>query len=250
MGLICDRRRDNRRTDRMSTRLPSSPSRQVLSAWHLRVKERPSHTPQHRSHHPYNSGTSHSLAMFSSKLTRAAHRATTLTNAAPAPAPWTASQCFATSTQRRPHQRRQSSSKASCPPDSSSKPAPAAKAAENTAQAADAEKTPRRASRIKRTQVEKSVKGKEEANQFAGLPTVPDTKHVGEKGTLYRVFCIASHTDILSRLLAFRILQSTPPTLFVQPDPPACVGRDLQQHFRVKNAAGCLGKRKLGGKAT
>jgi hypothetical protein len=127
--------------------------------------------------------------MFSSKLTRAAHRATTLTNAAPAPAPWTASQCFATSTQRRPHQRRQSSSKASCPPDSS-KPAPAA---ENTAQASEAEKTPRRASRIKRTQVEKSAKGKEEANQFAGLPTVPDTKHVGEKGTLwlYGLFCVA-----------------------------------------------------------
>jgi len=130
-----------------------------------------------------NSGTSHSLAMFSSKLTRAAHRATTLTNAAPAPAPWTASQCFATSTtQRRPHQRRQSSSKANCPPDSSSKPAPATKAAETTAQASEAEKTPRRASRVKRTQVEKSVKGKEEANQFAGLPTVPDTRHVGEKG--------------------------------------------------------------------
>lgn len=167
-------------------------------------------------HHPYHSGTSHSLAMFSSKLTRAAHRATTLTNAAPAPAPWTASQCFATSTQRRPHQRRQSSSKASCPPDSSSsKPAPAAKAAENTAQASEAEKTPRRASRIKRTQVEKSVKGKEEADQFAGLPTVPDTKHVGEKGTLYEVLCIAFRTDVSSRLLAFRILQSTSPTFFV-----------------------------------
>lgn len=35
---------------------------------------------------------------------------------------------------------------------------------------------------MKRTQVEKGAKGKEEANQFAGLPTVPDTRHVGEKG--------------------------------------------------------------------
>lgn len=133
--------------------------------------------------------------MFSSKLTRAAHRATAITNASPSPAQRTASQCFATATQqRRPHQRRQSSSKASCPPDSSSKPAPAAKAAESaetTAHASAEEKTPKRTSRMKRTQVEKSSKGKEEANQFAGLPAVPDTRHVGEKGmgisTRYKV---------------------------------------------------------------
>lgn len=118
--------------------------------------------------------------MFSSKLTRVATRANHVTTAAPAPAQWTASQCFATTTQRRPHQRRQSSSKASCPPDSSSKPAPAAE--ETNTRASQAEKTPRRASRIKRTQVDKSAKSKEEANQFAGLPAVPDTKNVGEKG--------------------------------------------------------------------
>lgn len=124
--------------------------------------------------------------MFSSKLTRAAHRATAITGASPSPAQRTASQCFATATQqRRPHQRRQSSSKASCPPDSSNKPSPAAKAAEsadNNAHASAAEKTPKRTSRMKRTQVEKSAKGKEEANQFAGLPSVPDTRHVAEKG--------------------------------------------------------------------
>jgi hypothetical protein len=133
--------------------------------------------------HPYTLRTSRLSAMFSSKLTRAANRATNITTAAPAPAQWTAAQCFATTTtQRRPHQRRQSSSKASCPPDSNSKPAPAAKAAENNTQASDVEKTPKRASRIKRTQLEKTAKGKEEASQFAGLPTVPDTRHVVEKG--------------------------------------------------------------------
>jgi hypothetical protein len=133
--------------------------------------------------HPYTLRTSRLFAMFSSKLTRAVNRATNITTAAPAPAQWTAAQCFATTTtQRRPHQRRQSSSKASCPPDSNSKPAPAAKAAENTTQASDVEKTPKRASRIKRTQLEKTAKGKEEASQFAGLPTVPDTRHVVEKG--------------------------------------------------------------------
>lgn len=134
-----------------------------------------------RLHHRYTSRTSQSHAMFSSKLTlRAAQHATNITHAAPAQR--TAQQCFATATtQRRPHQRRQSSSKASCPPDSTNKPTAAAKAAENsTTQASAAEKTPRRASRMKRTQVEKGSKDK--ADQFAGLPSVPDTRHVVEKG--------------------------------------------------------------------
>lgn len=125
--------------------------------------------------------------MFSTQLTRVAHRATTLATSPSPAAQRTAAQCFATATQqRRPHQRRHSSSKTSCPPDSSSnKPAPAAKtadSAENNNQASGPEKTPRRTSRLKRTQVEKSTKGKEEADQFAGLPAVPDTRNVGEKG--------------------------------------------------------------------
>lgn len=148
--------------------------------------------------------------MFSSKLTRVANRATNITTATPAPAQWTASQCFATSTQRRPHQRRQSSSKASCPPDSSNK---AAKAPENVTQASEVEKTPRRASRVKRTQVDKSAKSKEEANQFAGLPAVPDTRHVGEKGMERTRDTASPHTDIFARLLAFDFLQLTSPAL-------------------------------------
>jgi hypothetical protein len=79
---------------------------------------------------------------------------------------------------------------------------------------------------------------------------VPDTRHVGEKGTLDEAVALPFHTNIPSRLLAFRILQPTPPALSVQPDSSTCVGRYLQQHFRVKTTARCLGKRKLGGKAT
>ena len=159
---------------------PASPlSKPILS-----YRTRPSHPSLH---HTYTARTSHSHEMFSTQLTRVAHRATTLATSPSPAAQRTTAQCFATATQqRRPHQRRHSSSKTSCPPDSSSsKPAPAAKTAEsseNGNQASGADKTSRRTSRLKRTQVEKSAKGKEEANQFAGLPAVPDTRHVGEKG--------------------------------------------------------------------
>ena len=185
--------------------------------------------------------------MFSSKLTRVANRATNITTATPAPAQWTASQCFATSTQRRPHQRRQSSSKASCPPDSSNK---AAKAAENVSQPSEVEKTPRRASRVKRTQVDKSAKGKEEADQFAGLPAVPDTRHVGEKGMWLTRDTRRSHTDIFARLLALNFLQLTSPALSGQPYSPTCLRGDIQQHIRVEPSVGRLGKWKLCGEAT
>jgi len=223
---------------------PPPPPRVRRRNFAIRLEAHRSITTEPALQYPHTLRTSHSLAMFSSKLTRVANRATNITTANPAPAQWTASQCFATTTQRRPHQRRQSSSKASCPPDSSNK---AAKAAENATQASEVEKTPRRASRIKRAQVDKSAKGKEEANQFAGLPTVPDTRHVGEKGMDGTTDTTNPCTDILARLLAFHFLQLTPSALSGQPYPPARIRGDFQQHIRVKAPAGRLGKRKLSG---
>lgn len=173
--------------------------------------------------------------MFSSKLTRVAHRATTISNATPSPAQRTASQCFATaSQQRRPHQRRHSSSKASCPPDSSNKPAPAA---ENSTQASGPEKTPKRTSRLKRTQVEKTAKGKEEANQFAGLPTVPDTKNVGEKGKNLPEISNGTYTNLPSDFWLSTFFSLHHPLSLANPLPPPASEETFNSIFESKPQA-------------
>ncbi|KAK4556943.1 hypothetical protein LTR86_005924 [Recurvomyces mirabilis] len=145
--------------------------------------------------------------MFSTKLTRAAHRAISNTHThTPSPTPSalsSASTCTAVhrpTTSRPSHQRRPSSSKASCPPDSS-KPAPAAKgAAAVTATSAEesqaqSQATPKnvrksrkgaygpRTSKVAEVLMlgRESERQGQAADQFAGLPAVPGVQHLGDK---------------------------------------------------------------------
>ena len=177
--------------------LDSKRSRPLFSSYHT-------HSHPHPNPNPLGPNTplsrqSRILAMFSTKITRAAHRAITTT---PSPAPSalsSASTCTAVHpTASRPsHQRRPSSSKASCPPDSS-KPAPAAKGAAVTATSAEES----RATAPSPKNVRKSRKGAYgartskvaevltperpgQADQFAGLPAVPGVQHLGEKGMIW-----------------------------------------------------------------
>jgi len=129
--------------------------------------------------------------MFSSKFARIAHRApitaTNLTNSSSCTAAQRTTPCLACGPT---HQRRPSSSKASCPPDSS-KPAPAAKttaASQGASQSpASAPTQPQRgAKRVSRTKRFHNVpvKSKAPANQWAGLPAVPALQHRTEKGEI------------------------------------------------------------------
>ncbi|KAK3673477.1 hypothetical protein LTR78_006711 [Recurvomyces mirabilis] len=143
--------------------------------------------------------------MFSTKLTRAAHRAIVNTHT-PSPTPSALSSASTCTTVHRPttsrpsHQRRPSSSKASCPPDSS-KPTPAAKgAAAVTATSAEesqaqSQATPKNVRKSKRGAygprtskvAEVLMPGREReregqtADQFARLPAVPGVQHLGDK---------------------------------------------------------------------
>ena len=131
---------------------------------------------------PYDLAT---RVMYSSKLTRVAHRATSAAANNSSATAHRSTSCLATS---RSHQRRHSSSKASCPPDSSasgSKPAPDAKAGR--------EKSPLDAPAQQRGQKRVSSKTSKKArtsaaakseDQFAGLPAVPGTQHINERGKL------------------------------------------------------------------
>ncbi|EME49764.1 hypothetical protein DOTSEDRAFT_164431 [Dothistroma septosporum NZE10] len=138
--------------------------------------------------------------MFSTKLTRVATRATC---AAPIPTASTAAQrtssCIAA---RRPHQRRHSSSKTSCPPENSpsgAKPAPATKASGGAdgeapiAEPTSQQRTPKRISRTKRSPRAAAVDKAE--NQFAGLPSVPSTQHM-EKNDVYVSSFFALHRPL------------------------------------------------------
>ena len=136
-------------------------------------------------------------SMFSTKLTRAAPRATAGTSTAySANLTHRASQCI--STVRRPgHQRRNSSSKtSSCPPDST-KPAPAAKA---SASADDAEapvspKATQRSSKgrtrggggYRRSNHTATKQAAGALDQFAGLPSVPSVQGWDKKGTSFYI---------------------------------------------------------------
>lgn len=108
------------------------------------------------------------MISLSTKLTRASAAALSSQTST------TASQCLASRSQ---HQRRPSSSKASCPPDSS-KPTPAAKTtatttAETAQSAQSAASKKLRSKYNKRFLTEKLAKTKEPVDQFAGLPVVP-----------------------------------------------------------------------------
>lgn len=128
--------------------------------------------------------------MFSTKLTRVAHRATC--NASISTASSTAAQRTAASAciaARRPHQRRHSSSKASCPPENSpsgAKPAPATKASSGPeekapiAEPTSQQRTPKRISRTKRSP--RAAAAEKVENRFAGLPSVPSTQHLEKNG--------------------------------------------------------------------
>ncbi|KAK5136530.1 hypothetical protein LTR08_002874 [Meristemomyces frigidus] len=122
--------------------------------------------------------------MFSTKLTRVANRATAASTATAIAAPTpTAAQCLAA---RATHQRRPSSSKASCPPDDSSKSAPAAKAAPagEATQAPTAPRKTKRALRLGRLNAslgERMSKSREHVDHFAALPAVPGLQHLTEK---------------------------------------------------------------------
>ncbi|KAK4546919.1 hypothetical protein LTR36_001651 [Oleoguttula mirabilis] len=131
--------------------------------------------------------------MFSTRLTRVTQRATTSAAAIPSPTSTAAhrtTQCLAA---KPGHQRRPSSSKASCPPDSD-KPAPAAKAAAASADlkpsqapasasAPPLRKTKRttRLNRIHASLGERMSRSREQVDHFAGLPSVPGIGHLHEK---------------------------------------------------------------------
>ncbi len=161
---------------------------------HLRLLRSPLLPP------PIASSLARVRAMFSTKLSRAAHRATTSHNAAAA---ITATSSTASVSTRATHQRRPSSSKASCPPDNNTaKPAPTAKA-----DATEAQEAPGSG----RTSPQKSSKGRarggyrrvgqasngngnavngkqvmsEPVDQFAGLPSVPSLQGLDAKGNQF-----------------------------------------------------------------
>ncbi|EMC98565.1 hypothetical protein BAUCODRAFT_145634 [Baudoinia panamericana UAMH 10762] len=136
--------------------------------------------------------------MFSTRLTRVVNRAAATPVVSSPTASTTAhrtTQCLCT---RPAHQRRQSSSKVSYPPNSS-KPSPAAKAtssSDNTSQprqsltgrgqasAATARPVKRhgKRSRLHGLVAERISKGKVPIDQFARLPSVPGVSHLTEKG--------------------------------------------------------------------
>jgi len=122
--------------------------------------------------------------MISSKLTHLAHRASCVASIS-SPASSTAAATAHRSTQcaaaraRRPHQRRHSSSKASCPPENSAsggKPAPATK--ETAAELSTPESTQKGTKRIPRTKRSRPATAAKPEDQFAGLPAVPGTQHI------------------------------------------------------------------------
>lgn len=111
--------------------------------------------------------------MFSTKLTRVATHRTTST---------AAFSSQTTAGARGTHQRRPSSSKASCPPDSS-KPGPAAKASTTAepAQPAQPAAPKKRSTKYKRfhsSLSERLAKKHETVDHFAGLPAVPGVQHL------------------------------------------------------------------------
>ena len=128
-------------------------------------------------------------AMFSTKLARATPRATAAISNSTTGAQQT-TRCLAT--RPTPHQRRQSSSKASCPPDNPSKPAPAAKAIageEEPRSPVPAQKSAKGRSRggyrrVNATGESKKAAIAEPVDQFAGLPSVPTIQNLDIKGKL------------------------------------------------------------------
>lgn len=138
--------------------------------------------------------------MFSTKLSRLAQRATPR---APPPPAFVLANPSKTSTvcQRPAHQRRPSSSKASCPPDSNSssgKPAPAANATaegdEPATQPAAASRKAKKAGKSFGRQHQQphsvaaeriSGKGRNATaveDRYAALPRVPDVQHMSKNG--------------------------------------------------------------------
>lgn len=127
--------------------------------------------------------------MFSTKLSRAAHRATSSPTAA------AITTCSTACAGRPAHQRRPSSSKASCPPDNNAaKAAPAAKA--DGAETSEAPVSGRREQkssskgrarggyrRVGQSSSDKQVAA-EPVDQFAGLPSVPSTQGLDTKGMI------------------------------------------------------------------
>lgn len=130
--------------------------------------------------------------MFSNKLTRAAHRATSAAlNSSTAASRSTT--CIAA---RRTHQRRHSSSKASCPPDSNpsgGKPAPATKASnveEDKSHISSPTSQQRAGKRLSRPKRSRSVGSADKADDhFAGLPAVPRTEHLSYAGECHSLIC-------------------------------------------------------------
>ena len=144
--------------------------------------------------------------MFTTKLTRAAPRATAaLSSQTSSTTPQQATRCLAT---RPPHQRRQSSSKANTPPDSTSssgKPAPAAKAAKaDSPVPAERKKSGYRVAAGK-GKVKAREREREGVDQFAGLPSVPplqgmETAEV-QKGMSYHALrCVALRRTLESAM--------------------------------------------------
>ena len=177
--------------------------------------------------------------MFSSTFARAAHRAppvpvAAVSSTSSATAAHRSSQCLAN---RPTHQRRPSSSKASCPPDSS-KPAPAAKAAASdnaTQSSASAPSQPPRS--IKRIGRNKRfhglpLKSKAPTNQWEGLPAVPGVQHLKEKGTT-SFYDKCEHMLITGpRLWAFVLLLVIQTAVLGERHPSAILHRSVQQPFR------------------
>lgn len=136
--------------------------------------------------------------MFSTKLTHLAHRASCAA-ALSAPSSSTAAATAHRSTQcvaaraRRPHQRRHSSSKASCPPENSpsgGKPAPATK--EETAELSNPDSNQKGTKRIPRTKRSRPTAAAKPEDQFAGLPAVPGTQHISYGGGIERTLEIVA----------------------------------------------------------
>lgn len=134
--------------------------------------------------------------MIPSKLTHLAHRATCVASLS-SPATSTAAATAHRSTQcvaaraRRPHQRRHSSSKASCPPENSAsggKPAPATK--EAAAELSAPEPSQKGTKRIPRTKRSRPATAAKPEDQFAGLPAVPGTQHINYAGMISRISAI------------------------------------------------------------
>lgn len=130
--------------------------------------------------------------MFSTKLSRAAHRATTHHTAAAAISATSSTACASS---RPGHQRRPSSSKASCPPDNSApKAAPAAKADGAEAQEAPVSQPAKSSKGRSRGGYRRvgqasssntaSMKSAEPVDQFAGLPSVPNLQGMDAKGEI------------------------------------------------------------------